>query len=515
MTSPRLWRLGLGGVLLLTVAVRLAYASRLGDFIDGDEAVSGLMAFRIAEGRDFPLYQWEAHYSGTLMSYLGALLFLVFEPTPFVFRFSALPLSLVATAAFAAAARTLWGPGPALAAALWVAVGPPLALGYSSQVLSAYPEILAFGGLALWLGARLGVREGRPRDWALLGAAGGFGVYSQPLVLPVFVAILWALRRHGAGPSWRESRLLGAGFLVGFSPFLVYNAAYRGASVLRLAGRVLNLSRAEVTQASNLSSLVAEKAGAYLEQLLSFPRILAANVPPFLGLPWWGAWGLVALVAAGVFLPRGRAAGESSPAVRHPGAWELGRAFVGWSGLATILFVWPLGLDRARHLFPLYLPVALGLAALWGRLAGAVRVAAMGGLALLLLSNLAGARQQARDVGPRMAGLLEALRREGVGFVYTDYFIAYPLVFLSREAVLASPAAGPVNVDRFPPYTEAVSRSARPAYVFLRDTEPSAVFVAEMRRAGGAFRHERVGDFDLYLPDRHVRPNELALLKRF
>ncbi len=70
---------------------------------------------------------------------------------------------------------------------------------------------------------------------------------------------------------------------------------------------------------------------------------------------------------------------------------------IGWSGLATLLFVWMLRLDSPRHLFPLYLLGSLGLGALWARLAGGWRLLGWGGLALLLLSNVAGTEQDARE----------------------------------------------------------------------------------------------------------------------
>jgi hypothetical protein len=110
---------------------------------------------------------------------------------------------------------------------------------------------------------------------------------------------------------------------------------------------------------------------------------------------------------------------------------------------------------------------------------------------------------------------VDRLHSRDIQFVYTDYFIAYPLSFLSRETILASPVAGPINVERRPAYTQAVAASPRPAYVFRRNTMASAVFVREMRRKGHPFRHEMVDEFDLYLPERHVRPNDLALVRQF
>lgn len=501
-------------MLLAALAARLAYLSLLGDFIGADEAVGGLMAQSIAKGRDFPLLVWEAQYGGALTSYLGAVLFRWFEPSPFVYRLVSLPLALVGLAALAAAARALWGPGPSLAAALWLALGPPLLFAMSSQVIGGYPEVLCFGGLVLWLAVRLAreVPHGHRtcRTWVVLGAVGGFGTYSLPLVFPVFVGALWAVRRHRGGLGAREWGFLAGGFLLGFSPFLFYNLAHGGASATRLAGRVLDVSRAEVAQAPSVLLLVVQKGLGYLARLAQFPVTVLKNIPAILSLPAWAAWALIAATAAGVWFTC-----RVTPVTARGSAEGFGLAFMGWSGLATLVFLWILGLDRARHLFPFYLLASLGLAALWGSLARGPKLLRWAGLGLLLLSNVVGTARDARAAGPNVSGLLSALEARQIRFVYTDYFVAYPLIFLSREAVLASPLAGPVNVERYPAYTRAVESAPHPAYVFRQNTEASAVFVRELRQRGHAFHHERVDGFDLYVLARHVRPDEINLLRQF
>ncbi len=510
------WRFGLATLVLVTIFSRLAYLGLLGDYIGADEAVGGLMALKISRGEDFPLVVWEAHYAGTLLSYLGAFLFLFLEPSPFIFRVTALPLALVGITAVAAAARALWGVGPALAAAFWLAVGPPLLFAVSGQAIGGYPEVLAFGGLTLWLGIRFCQRlprDGVSWEWGLLGAVGGFGTYSLALVFPVFAGTLWALWRHRGGLLPREWGYTAAGFFLGFSPFLLYNVTHGGASVLRLAGRVLDVSTADLSHGSILP-LVMNKGIRYLLRLLWFPWAVVANLPSFLGLSRWETWAAALAVAGGLPLARSRRDLVRGTVPESPRE-KFGLALLGRCGLATLLFVWILGLDMPRHLSPFYLLAPLGLAVLWKELAGWRRVVGWGALGLLLVSNIAGTTHEARTAEPRVAGLLNGLHSRDIKFAYTDYFIAYPLIFLSRETILASPEAGPVNVERRPAYTEAVAASSRPAYVFRRNTEASAVFVREMRQKGHAFRHESIDEFDLYVPDRHIHPNELALLRQF
>lgn len=501
------WLVGLGALLGVALVDRLAYISLLGDAMNGDEAVGALMALKIAGGEQFPLVFWEAHYSGTFPFVLGAAAFRLVEPSVTALRIAILPLGLVGVAAVVSAARALWGAKPALVGGLWLALGPPLLFAYSTQAMNGYPEVLAFGGLTLWLATQL---RGRPRPdangawrWAAFGAVAGFGVYSLLFVLPLFVGALWALRRVRGGLSRRELAPVAAGFLVGLSPFVLYNVIHPGASAIRLAARLFDVSRDDVARSSSLIVLAGGKAGSYLLRLVQYPATLLANIPPALGLPVWGVWIAGAFVLAAAFAARGRARAD------------FGVDLLGRCGLLALLFVWASGLDAPRHLFPFYLLVPLAIAALWARAPGWARLLGGVGLVLVLAHNVLATTRDPRAGAPAVSELVEALDARGVRFVYTDYAIAYPLVFLSRERIVASPAAGPTNVDRYPLYTRVVAASPSPAYVFLHGSEAGAVFARQMRRAGRPFSREATGAFDLYLPERHVDPGELALLRKF
>lgn len=509
------WPLALGLLLVGTAAARLAFLRLLGDFMNGDEAVGGLMALKIADGEQFPLIFWEAHYSGAFPFYVAAATFRLFEPSLLMLRLAVLPLALAGTAAIVCAARALWGPGPALIGGLWLVLGPPLLFTYTAQAIPADPDVFAFGGLTIWLGVRLaGRRAIDAKAWALLGAVAGFGVYGSPFVLPIFAGVMWALHAARGRLTKRDLVPVAAGFVAGLSPLIVHNIMFPAASVLRLGSRVLNVSREEMAGASSLLALLTVKTEGYVHRLLGYPWTLVGNVPSFLALPVWGTLVAAAVVLAAVLSPREHrrdpAAGAAPPA-----SPDLGWALLGRCGLVVLIFSWVSGLDAVRHLFPFFLLVPMGLAALWARAPGRVRVVAAIGLAIILVNN---AVTTARDLNagePAVSTLAEALAARGVRFVYTDYSIAYPLLFLSRERIIASPAAGPTNVDRYPPYTRAVAAAPRPAYVFLRDSDASAAFVREMCRAGLPFSREAIAEFDVYLPDRRVDPRDLALPRKF
>ena len=498
-----------GAVLIAAAVARLVYVTRLGGYIEGDEAVVGIMALKIAAGEEFPLLMWEAHYGGTLTSYLGAVLFRLLDPSPLALRAATLPIGLIGIGAVTATAHRLWGGGPALVAGAWLVAGPPLLVMLSGQAIGGYPETFCFSALMLWLGARLGrapaTEAGSARDWILLGAAGGFGIYGHALVLPVLAGVVWALGRHRGSLTRRELWPLGAGLLAGLAPLLVHNVIHPGASALRLAGRVFDVSRGDVDAAASAWWLATDVGQRYLLRLVTFPERVLANVPVLLGLDGPGAGPIVVIAAAIALVAY----------LRYAPRAGLAAALLGWSSVSTLVFLWILRLDLPRHLFPFYALVPLGLAGLWARSTRRWRILVCVALALWLGANVSRSLRDAAAVDRGMDALVDALEARHLTAVYTDYWIAYPLMFLSGERILASPAAGPANVDRHPPTSRAVAASARPVYVFRRETEASAVFVREMRRHGLAFATDTIGGFDLYVPERHVRPGELALVRQF
>lgn len=512
------WPLGLGALLLVAFAARLAFIHLRDDFIGGDEAVGAIMALKIAAREEFPLVFWGAHYTGAFTSYLAAGAFRLLQPSTAALRIGALPLGLVGIAAIVSAARALWGAGPALVGGLWLALGPPGFFATSAQAWPGYPDVLAFGGLTLWLGVRLGLRAesggGSRWQWAALGAAAGFGVYCFPFVLPIFAGTLWALRRVRGRLTARECAHAAAGFVLGVSPLVVHNVMFPGATVIRLGARVFDVSRSELARSSGGLALLVDKAAGYAQRLAQYPATLLGNVPVALGLPVSAVWlaAAVVLVVAVSSRPRRGSPEAATSSLARAG---FGGALLGRCALVVLVFIWVSNLDAVRHLYPFYLLVPLGLAALWAGTARWAKALGAVSLVLVLASNVAGVVRERHAWEPDVKALVAALDARGVRFVYTDYEIAYALAFLSRERIVASPAAGPTNVDRYPPYTRAVAASPRPAYVFLRDTEASAVFAREMRRAGRAFSRETIREFELYLPESHVDPAELALLRKY
>lgn len=136
-----------------------------------------------------------------------------------------------------------------------------------------------------------------------------------------------------------------------------------------------------------------------------------------------------------------------------------------------------------------------------------------GGLVLFLLGNSTETSYDARTAWPLVARVVEGLHSRVIKFLYASYFIAYPLLLLARDAIVASPAVGPVNLERGSAHTGVLAPSLRPLDVFRRDAEALPMSMRDMRQHGDAFVHEQLLEFDDCIPDRHVDPNDLPLVR--
>ncbi|MGH7356237.1 MAG: hypothetical protein ACRELS_16880 [Candidatus Rokuibacteriota bacterium] len=486
----------------VALAARLGWIVLLGDRVGADEAVNGLMAWAIARGEELPLTTWEAQYAGPVVPLLAAGPFALAGPSLLLLRLAALPLALVGAAAVAAAARSLWGAAAGVVAGLAVAVAPPVFALYTTEAIGGYPEVLGFGGLLLWGAVRLAsAANPRPQHWIMFGVAGGLATWSMPLLLALFVggAIALARRRR---LSRQTGTFVAAGFLLGIAPYVVHNVLHPGASILRFAGRVLDVSAARWGGGDHAQILAAALAR-YAAGLADVPRALVAASAGFLDLAPPAAWPVALIVTGAVVWTWARR-----------GADSFGLALAGWTALAGTVLLALGRFDAARHQAVLWLPAALWLGWLATRVPRRARPLGVAALAGFLALNALGTAAHARE-RLRVAPLVEGLRARGLVAIYTDYFVAYPVIFLSRETILASPAAGPVNVERRPAYSAAVARAPRVAYVFARGSEAGRVFVGAMRKTGRAMGHDAIDGFDVYTPERPVRPSELELLRAF
>jgi hypothetical protein len=168
----RTWR-AVAAVVALATVVRLVVLLHPGPLaLDADEAVTGLMARRIAAGQQQFVYFSGQQYNGSLEQYLQAGMYLLFRlpQTPFTLRLVQVVLAAATTWVVYLAAREVFGSHrvAVLAAAIF-AVGPYWNVWLSTRSYGAYDAVQLIAVLGVWCALR-GWRTRR------LGWVAGFGL---------------------------------------------------------------------------------------------------------------------------------------------------------------------------------------------------------------------------------------------------------------------------------------------------------------------------------------------------
>ncbi len=191
MTSPaRTERVLLALILALGLALRLYLVSGPYAEIDADEAVVGLMALQIPG--ELPAFYWEQHYLGTIEALVAAAVFALAGPSAAALKLVPALFSVAFVGLVHATARPVFGAGPALLSALYLALPPSFFAAWSVKARGGYAEALAFGQLfllaALHLADGAPRGRGRPLAWALVaGLSGGLALWTHPFAI-VFLA---------------------------------------------------------------------------------------------------------------------------------------------------------------------------------------------------------------------------------------------------------------------------------------------------------------------------------------
>src|SRR5919197_6339190 len=217
--GPRAFRIGLAGLLLVGLAVRLAViGSPLGE-IEGEEAVVGLMARHIAFLGERPVFYYGQPYLGSLAAFSVAPLFRVFDSSTLALKLVPTAYSLGFLVLSALLARRLFGNGPALATGAYLALPPAMWAVWSTKARGGYAELLFLGEALLlvtlwWAEPRPPTDRRGPVLWGLLA---GLSIWTHLLavvyLLPSVVYLAFRRRLHV-----RAIGVALAGTLVGMLP---------------------------------------------------------------------------------------------------------------------------------------------------------------------------------------------------------------------------------------------------------------------------------------------------------
>ncbi len=108
---------------------------------------------------------------------------------------------------------------------------------------------------------------------------------------------------------------------------------------------------------------------------------------------------------------------------------------------------------------------------------------------------------QNRRLPVRFTPLIQLLREKNIRYVYADYWIAYRLIFETREEIICNVYPPAVN-DRYPAYTKLVGRAESPAYIIM-ETRSSGFEEMLGTMNIRSYEKEELAPFVLFFYDLH------------
>jgi len=498
-------------VTAVAIAYRLPALLHPWGWVNTDGAYGALVALHLLQGvRPAPVFTEGASYQGTLKAHLAALgsALTGADDLSRMMVASSLALDLAFIAATMALARRLGGRAAAVAAGLYLALGPKFLTVFSLNCVGQYVDVLALGGAALALLAA--ALQGRTRCASMaffsVGALLGAAFWQQPVAVSyvgVAALALAAWREAGRARRWGWTA---AGLVVGALPVLVWNVQHDWGTRDVLGAGETGLR----AQASALPYLV--------RRTLDTSLPVLAGVSP--GHPWLALGGGAVRFAAALLVPgllagflvlRGHEiaasvrAGRPSPALLPP-ALLLSCVAIVWATAAGAVY------SRPRYLLPVMAATALHLGAVWSWAWTRARASAAVALFVLLALNVSGTVSRLRDGGPTAAyyaSVLRSLQAKGIRTGYADFSLAAPITMFTRERILLSSRLGPTPAYEPEAETARVAREGPDAYVLRPDDDPER-FAAALRALGVSYHVDLEPVPVFYGFSRRVRVEEVS-----
>jgi 4-amino-4-deoxy-L-arabinose transferase-like glycosyltransferase len=497
---------GILAVVALALALRLSLLVRSDWLLEGDDALSALMALPIMDG-DRPIMLKNQTYAAAWEPYAMAVSYTLFGISRVSAKLPALLGSMALIGTTWLLAREVGGRAAAWFAAAFAAVPPAYVVVLSLKPWAPYTEVILFGSICLTCAVRLawprpGQRDGR---WSFgCGIAGGVALWMHPLAIWYLSAAALTLVACVRGRRWLALAGWGLlGFAFGALPIWLFNLQTNGATFRFVLGGTQG-------QTADRAAVL----GAWWTNDL--PR----------GAGLWHPWGaspsgLGVLMAVAICGALGWAVlGRRRPAFRFRPLDSI----LGLLILIPTLFVLsgfggpalnPWGFDATgRYTPPIWygLAIVLGtaLAAVWRVRRGVAVLLSLVPLAINLgaISSIAPVEafqspywdRLPTDSGP----LLATLRAENIQYVWMNHWAGQPVMFdarANRQALLAydwyDVQAG--GIDRFPEYRALVAAADRPAFVLVTD-EVVPALEHTLRQMGIAFVEGRVEPYVVVIP---------------
>ncbi len=518
------------GVSLLSTILKIALLVANVVPFNADEAIVGLMARHTLRGA-WPTFFYGQAYMGSLDASFVALGFAMLGPKVGVIRVVQILLYIGTIVSTAYLGKLIFhSERVGLVAALFLVIPNVNTTLYTTISLGGYGEVLLIGNLLLISAIR--IINGDSIYWHFLwGFLAGLGIWAFGLtliyILPTFVLLVFGfVKKH-------EKKSMVFGIIVvlisatiGASPWIVW-AIRNGFALL-----MQELFGSAIAGASSSNYALAILSHAY--NLLLFGTTVVLGLRP----PWSVRWLALPLLPFAlafwllVILHVAKTLNKKDEA-------RAGKMLIFGVG-ATLLvgfILTPFGADPSgRYFLPLSVPLSI-LAADWVedcRNRVPHRSWVYLALLIVLIFNLCGTIEVAKSYPPGLTSqfdsvtwidhrytqeLITFLKTQNERYGYTNYWISYPLAFLSEESLIYAPQL-PYHEDfrytsrdnRYPAYDSEVEQSSRVAYITSNHPALDEFLREGFKQVGISWKEAQIGDYHVfYALSSVVRPIELGI----
>jgi 4-amino-4-deoxy-L-arabinose transferase-like glycosyltransferase len=507
---------------------------------NSDEAVVALMARHILQGAR-PSFFYGQAYMGSLDAFLAAGAFAIFGQQVWAIRLvqGLLYLGVMLTTAWLGVQAFQDRRVPWLSMLLLALPTVNVTL-YTTVSLGGYGEALLLGNLILLCALkiraswRVASSTGAAWLWLAFGFLCGMGLWVFGLTLVYSLSALlflalsaWREQRGKAGLAPRAGAAAGLmffGALLGSAPWWIF-AIKNGLPAL-----LSELGGSAIAGVEGLPWIMQTLQHAL--NLLLFGSTVTFGLRPPWGVTWLALpllpFVLLFWMAVLVYILR---------CLRTSSPWRSAQALLAGVMLALLaaFVLTPFGADPSgRYFLPLAIPLSLFAAALILELERRIGKWAYSLAALILVYNLWGTVQSALRFPPGFTtqfyqptqvdrrydlALIDFLRQQGEWQGYGNYWVTYPLAFLSGEELIYVPRL-PYHLDfrytarddRFQPYAERVASAERVAYITTNHPDLDEYLRARFDGLGVAFQEVQIGDYHVfYALSRPIQPQEIGL----
>jgi hypothetical protein len=431
-----------------------------------------------------------------------------------------------------------WKPG---VIAVWLQAIPTVNVTlYTTASLGGYGEALLIGNFIQILGLLIleRIQSGiKPAIilWLLFGALIGLGFWANGLTLvysiPMSIYLgIGARKFRQKNPIFNNKKYISLVLLMVIFGALAGSAPWGLFVIMQgMSSPISELGGSAIAGVERLSWEAQS-----LQHLITF-ALLGTTVTFGLRPPWGVEWLALPLLPFVFFFWVAVIIYAFNPKIIR--AQGDDRLLLIWVMLALIagFILTPFGADPSgRYFLPLAVPLALMAAELLLAIARRAGNWVWCLVVLVIGYNLIGTIQTASTMPPgittqfnpitqvdqrALPALIHFLREHGEKYGYTNYWVSYPLAFLSQEEMVYVPAL-PYHQDfrytardnRYQPYHDEVARAGKVAYITTHHPALDEYLRTKFRQAGVSWDETQIGEFQVFYGlSKLIRPEEIGL----